>query len=81
MYHKLAGMTGTAENRSSRALEHFIKLDVVNVPTNVKVIRKDEEDMVYKTKREKFKAVIEEVEKEPCSRKANACRYNISRSK
>ena len=62
MYHKLAGMTGTAETEAAE-LWSIYKLDVVNVPTNVKVIRKDEEDMVYKTKREKFKAVIEEVEK------------------
>jgi len=62
MYHKLAGMTGTAETEAAE-LWSIYKLDVVSIPTNVKVIRKDEEDMVYKTKREKFKAVIDEVEK------------------
>ena len=62
MYHKLAGMTGTAETEAAE-LWSIYKLDVVSIPTNVKAIRKDEEDMVYKTKREKFKAVIEEVEK------------------
>ncbi len=62
MYHKLAGMTGTAETEAAE-LWSIYKLDVVNVPTNVQVIRKDEQDMVYKTKREKYKAVIEEIEK------------------
>ena len=62
MYHKLAGMTGTAETEAAE-LWSIYKLDVVSIPTNVKVIRKDDQDMVYKTKREKYKAVIEEVEK------------------
>jgi preprotein translocase subunit SecA len=62
MYHKLAGMTGTAETEAAE-LWSIYKLDVVNIPTNVNVIRKDDQDMVYKTKREKYKAVIEEVEK------------------
>ena len=62
MYHKLAGMTGTAETEAAE-LWSIYKLDVVNIPTNVKVIRKDDEDMVYKTRKEKYKAVIEEVEK------------------
>jgi preprotein translocase subunit SecA len=62
MYHKLAGMTGTAETEAAE-LWSIYKLDVVSIPTNVKVIRKDEQDLVYKTKREKFKAVIDEVEK------------------
>jgi len=62
MYHKLAGMTGTAETEASE-LWSIYKLDVVNVPTNVKAIRIDGEDYVYKTTREKYKAVIDEVEK------------------
>ncbi|RZM10965.1 MAG: preprotein translocase subunit SecA, partial [Pedobacter sp.] len=62
MYHKLAGMTGTAETEAAE-LWSIYKLDVVTIPTNVKVIRKDEQDMVYKTTREKYKAVIDEVEK------------------
>lgn len=62
MYHKLAGMTGTAETEAAE-LWSIYKLDVVSIPTNVPAIRKDEQDLVYKTKREKFKAVIEEVEK------------------
>ena len=61
MYHKLAGMTGTAITEASEFWDIY-KLDVVTVPTNVKVIRKDSEDLVYKTKREKYKAVIEEIE-------------------
>ncbi len=62
MYHKLAGMTGTAETEAAE-LWSIYKLDVVSIPTNVPVIRKDRQDLVYKTKREKYKAVIEEVEK------------------
>jgi preprotein translocase subunit SecA len=61
MYHKLAGMTGTAETEAAE-LWSIYKLDVVNIPTNVTAIRKDEQDRVYKTKREKYKAVIDEVE-------------------
>lgn len=62
MYHKLAGMTGTAETEAAE-LWSIYKLDVVSIPTNVLVTRKDLQDLVYKTKREKYKAVIEEVEK------------------
>ena len=62
MYHKLAGMTGTAETEAAEFWSIY-KLDVVTIPTNVKVIRKDEQDFVYKTKREKYKAVIDQVEK------------------
>ncbi|MEO6671485.1 MAG: preprotein translocase subunit SecA [Ferruginibacter sp.] len=62
MYHKLAGMTGTAETEAAE-LWSIYKLDVVTIPTNVPAIRKDEQDMVYKTKREKYKAVIDEIEK------------------
>ena len=61
MYHKLAGMTGTAETEAAELWDIY-KLDVVNIPTNVSVIRKDGEDLVYKTKREKYKAVIDEIE-------------------
>ncbi len=62
MYHKLCGMTGTAETEAGEFWQIY-KLDVVTIPTNVSVIRKDQQDLVYKTKREKYKAVIEEVEK------------------
>ncbi len=61
MYHKLAGMTGTAETEAAE-LWSIYKLDVVTIPTNVSMIRKDMQDLVYKTKREKYKAVIDEVE-------------------
>ena len=61
MYHKLAGMTGTAETEAGE-LWNIYKLDVVVIPTNVNIIRKDNEDLVYKTKREKYNAVIEEIE-------------------
>ncbi|MCO6498375.1 MAG: preprotein translocase subunit SecA [Chitinophagaceae bacterium] len=61
MYHKLAGMTGTAETEAGEFWDIY-KLDVVSIPTNVPVIRKDNQDLVYKTKREKYNAVIEEVE-------------------
>ncbi len=62
MYHKLCGMTGTAETEAAE-LWGIYKLDVVTIPTNVSVIRKDQEDLVYKTKREKYKAVIDEIER------------------
>ena len=61
MYHKLAGMTGTAETEAAE-LWSIYKLDVVTIPTNVNMIRKDNQDLVYKTKREKYKAVIDEIE-------------------
>ena len=61
MYKKLAGMTGTAETEAGELWDIY-KLDVVVVPTNRKVIRTDHEDFVYKTTREKYKAVIDEIE-------------------
>ena len=61
MYHKLSGMTGTAETEAGELWDIY-KLDVVTVPTNVQAIRKDHQDLVYKTKREKYKAAIEEIE-------------------
>jgi preprotein translocase subunit SecA len=61
MYHKLAGMTGTAETEAAE-LWSIYKLDVVTIPTNLTMIRKDKQDLVYKTKREKYKAVIDEIE-------------------
>ncbi|CAN5396402.1 preprotein translocase subunit SecA [soil metagenome] len=62
MYHKLSGMTGTAETEAQEFWTIY-KLDVVTIPTNRVISRKDEEDMVYKTKREKYNAVIDEVAK------------------
>ena len=62
MYSKLAGMTGTAETEAGELWDIY-KLDVVVIPTNRPIQRKDHEDLVYKTKREKYNAVIDEVGK------------------
>ena len=62
MYHKLAGMTGTAETEAGEFWDIY-KLDVVVIPTNRPIARIDHEDMIYKTKREKYNAVIEEIQK------------------
>ncbi|WP_276131808.1 preprotein translocase subunit SecA [Polluticoccus soli] len=61
MYHKLAGMTGTAETEAGE-LWSIYKLEVVTIPTNLPIARNDQQDLVYKTKREKYKAVIDEIE-------------------
>ncbi len=60
MYHKLAGMTGTAETEAGEFWDIY-KLDVTVVPTNKPIVRKDMEDKVYKTMREKFNAVVDEI--------------------
>ena len=60
MYHKLAGMTGTAETEASEFWSIY-KLDVVVIPTNKPILRDDREDLIYKTKREKYNAVIDEI--------------------
>ncbi|MDQ3052067.1 MAG: preprotein translocase subunit SecA [Bacteroidota bacterium] len=60
MYHKLAGMTGTAETEAGEFWTIY-KLDVVVIPTNRNIVRADREDLVYKTTREKYNAVIEEI--------------------
>ena len=62
MYDKLAGMTGTALTEASEFHEIY-KLDVVSVPTNVEVTREDLDDRIYKTKREKYKAIVDEIAK------------------
>ena len=62
MYHKLAGMTGTAETEAGEFWDIY-KLDVVSIPTNRPVAREDLNDRVYKTKKAKYKAVIEEIER------------------
>ena len=62
MYHKLAGMTGTASTEAGEFWDIY-KLDVVEIPTNRPVIRNDQDDRVYKTAREKYNAVIEEIVK------------------
>ncbi len=61
MYNKLAGMTGTAETEEGEFFEIY-KLDVVVVPTNKPVVRDDQDDAVFKTKREKYNAIIEHIE-------------------
>ena len=61
MYKKLAGMTGTAITEAGEFWDIY-KLDVVEIPTNKPVIREDKEDLIYKTKREKYNAVIDEIE-------------------
>ncbi len=60
MYHKLCGMTGTAETEAGEFWQIY-KLDVVVIPTNRPISRKDEEDLVFKTTREKYNAVIDEI--------------------
>lgn len=60
MYHKLAGMTGTATTEAGELWEIY-KLDVVEIPTNVQIQRKDMEDKVYRTMREKYNAVVDEI--------------------
>ena len=62
MYHKLSGMTGTAETEAGEFWDIY-KLDVVVIPTNRPIARKDMNDRIYKTKREKYNAVIEEVDR------------------
>jgi len=62
MYNKLAGMTGTAETEAGELWDIY-KLDVVTIPTNKPISRNDMNDRVYRTKREKYNAVIEDVEK------------------
>ena len=61
MYHKLAGMTGTASTEAGEVWDIY-KLDVVEIPTNRPIARNDMDDRVYKTNREKYRAVIEEIE-------------------
>ena len=61
-YHKLSGMTGTAETEEAEFYEIY-KLDVVVIPTNRPIQRDDKDDLVYKTKREKYNAIIEEIER------------------
>ncbi len=60
MYHKLAGMTGTAETEAGEFWEIY-KLDVVVIPTNRPIVRDDKQDLIYKTKKEKYNAIIDEV--------------------
>ncbi|ALR32215.1 MULTISPECIES: preprotein translocase subunit SecA [Chryseobacterium] len=68
MYNKLAGMTGTAETEAGELWEIY-KLDVVVIPTNRPILRNDKQDLVFKTNREKYNAVIEEIEKLTAARR------------
>ena len=61
MYDKLAGMTGTAETEAQELWDIY-KLDVMVIPTNVEVIRDDKEDVIYRTRREKYNAIVEEIQ-------------------
>jgi preprotein translocase subunit SecA len=63
LYKKLAGMTGTAETEAAE-FENIYNLEVVVIPTNKKIIREDRDDLIFKTKREKYNAIIDEIEKE-----------------
>ena len=60
MYHKLAGMTGTAETEAGEFWSIY-KLDVVTIPTNRPILRKDNDDLIYRTKKDKYNAVIENI--------------------
>ncbi len=62
MYNKLAGMTGTAETEEAEFYEIY-KLDVVVIPTHRPIVRDDRDDLVYKTRKEKYNAIIEEIER------------------
>ena len=62
MYEKLAGMTGTAQTEASE-FSQIYKLDVLSIPTNIPIKRIDKNDLIYKTQKEKFKAVIDEIKK------------------
>ena len=62
MYHKLSGMTGTAETESQEFWDIY-KLDVVVIPTNKPLARKDEDDLIYRTTREKFNGIADEIQK------------------
>ncbi|CAH0129109.1 preprotein translocase subunit SecA [Chryseobacterium sp. Bi04] len=68
MYNKLTGMTGTAETEAGELWEIY-KLDVVVIPTNRPILRNDKQDLVFKTNREKYNAVIEEIEKLTAARR------------
>ena len=79
MYHKLSGMTGTAETEAGEFWDIY-KLDVVVIPTNRPIARIDMNDRVYKTKREKYKAVIEEIEKIGTGRPSGTGWYYFGRN-
>lgn len=63
LYNKLAGMTGTADTEAGE-FEKIYKLDVVVIPTNRPIIREDRDDLIFKTKREKYNAIVDQIEEE-----------------
>mgnify|MGYP000876367059 CR=1 FL=1 len=69
LYKKLAGMTGTADTEAGE-FEKIYKLDVTIIPTNKPIVRNDEEDLIFRTKREKYNAIIEQVQEEVIKGKA-----------
>ena len=77
-YDKKAGMTGTALTEEKEFREIY-GMDVIEIPTNRPVIRKDLDDAVYKTKKEKFHAVVEEIERGPRQGTAGSGRYHYHR--
>ena len=77
MYKKLSGMTGTAITEAGELWEIY-KLDVVEIPTNRPIVRDDREDLIYKTKREKYNAVIDEVTQLSEAGRPSFNRYYIS---
>ena len=78
MYHKLAGMTGTAETEAGELWEIY-KLDVVVIPTNRPIVRDDADDLVFKTEREKYNAVIDEIQRLTEAKRPVLRRYDIGR--
>ncbi len=79
LYHKLAGMTGTAETEANE-FHDIYKLDVAVIPTNRPVVRKDVNDLIYKTRREKYNAVVKEIAKAHAGAAAGARRHGERRS-
>ena len=78
LYEKLAGMTGTASTEAEEFMDIY-KLDVVEVPTNVPVARKDEDDQVFRTAREKYDGIIEVDRGSPHARPAGPGRHHLDR--
>src|SRR2546427_7174642 len=79
MYDKLAGMTGTAETEETEFYQIY-KLDVVVIPTNRAVRRVDKHDLIYKTRREKYNAILDEVERQHGRGDRKSTRLNSSHS-
>ena len=79
MYHKLCGMTGTAETEAQELWDIY-KLEVSTIPTNRPITRDDKEDLVYKTKREKYNAIIDDDSKADRRRQTGTGRYDQRRN-